>query len=130
MFLSLRVAATYRKLSKWPGVDPIFALDGHWMVKLVQDFYGIQAMDLSPHLLTRALQNDAPRKIYFMSKAVKDLLDSGAEEFLRMPVLGVKVWLVGCLFTVMFMQLDAAPVMLVGLVHNGLCLLSVLMLIG
>ncbi|CAD7699206.1 unnamed protein product [Ostreobium quekettii] len=86
------VRSPNHKQGKWPGVDGIFTMDDHWMVKQVQQFYGIDAVDLSAHLITRANSNDAPRKIYFVSKAVRDLLDVDAENFLRMPVLGLKMF--------------------------------------
>lgn len=73
------------------GVDPIIDLEGHPLVKEVTEFYGLEGVDLGKNLISRRLINDEPKKVYFVSSSVKQLLSSGLDKTIRVTSLGQQV---------------------------------------
>lgn len=73
------------------GIDPIIGLEGHPVTNEVTEFYGLQGIDLGKNLISRNLIDDAPRKAYFISTAIKSLLDAGWDQAIRITCLGQQV---------------------------------------
>lgn len=79
----------------WPqihkGIDRVILLDEHPLLKEVCDFYGFDATKFGYHLVCRMLRNGQPRRVYFISSALKEVLQQGGEQFLRIQSVGQKV---------------------------------------
>eukprot|EP00210_Caulerpa_lentillifera_P001507 g1445.t1 len=73
------------------GVDPIIDLEGHHLVQEVTEFYGLEGIDLGKNLISRRLINNEPKKVYFVSSSVKQLLSGGLDQTIRVTSLGQQV---------------------------------------
>ena len=73
------------------GIDPIISLDGHAVVQEVTEFYGLEGIDLGKNLISRNLNNNEPRKAYFISTAIKELMDNQYDSAIRITSLGQQV---------------------------------------
>ncbi|XP_048128320.1 RNA cytosine-C(5)-methyltransferase NSUN2-like isoform X2 [Rhodamnia argentea] len=66
----------FQNQSKWNGVDPIVFLKDEVVINSIRTFYGIdESFTLSGHLVTRNAESDLVKRIYYVSKSVKDLLE-------------------------------------------------------
>ncbi|KAI6699518.1 hypothetical protein NL676_013842 [Syzygium grande] len=66
----------FQNQSKWNGVDPVFFLKDEVVINSIRTFYGIdESFPLSGHLVTRNAESDLVKRIYYVSKSVKDLLE-------------------------------------------------------
>ncbi|KAG0524781.1 hypothetical protein BDA96_07G241000 [Sorghum bicolor] len=82
-----------QKQSRWKGVDPVLFLNDEAMIKNVISFFGIkESFPLEGHLVTRSTDN--ARRIYYVSKSVKEILELNAEVGgqLKIASLGVKMF--------------------------------------
>ena len=73
------------------GIDPIICLEGHAVVQEVTAFYGLEGIDLGKNLISRNLNNNEPRKAYFISTAIKELIDNQYDTAIRITSLGQQV---------------------------------------
>lgn len=73
------------------GVDPIISLEGHPLVESVSEFYGLRGIDLGKNLICRNLNNNEPKKAYFICSAVKELIEKGWDKAIRITSLGQQV---------------------------------------
>ncbi|KAF8012244.1 hypothetical protein BT93_I0394 [Corymbia citriodora subsp. variegata] len=66
----------FQNQSKWNGVDPVVFLKDEVVINGIRTFYGIdESFPLSGHLVTRNAESDLVKRIYYVSKSVKDLLE-------------------------------------------------------
>lgn len=66
----------FQNQSKWNGVDPVVFLKDEAVINSIRTFYGIdESFPLSGHLVTRNAESDLVKRIYYVSKSVKDLLE-------------------------------------------------------
>lgn len=82
-----------QKQSRWKGVDPVLFLNDEAVIKSIISFFGIkESFPLEGHLVTRSTDN--ARRIYYISKSVKEILELNAEVGgqLKMASLGVKMF--------------------------------------
>ena len=73
------------------GIDPIISMENHRVTKEVTQFYGLEGIDLGKNLISRNLNNDDPRKAYFISTPLKQLIDSHWDKAIRITSLGQQV---------------------------------------
>lgn len=60
---------------KWKGVDPVLFFRDEVIINSIKTFYGIdESFTLVGHLVTRNLDNNHVKRIYYVSKSVKDVL--------------------------------------------------------
>jgi multisite-specific tRNA:(cytosine-C5)-methyltransferase/tRNA (cytosine34-C5)-methyltransferase len=79
--------------SRWKGVDPVLFFNDEAVIKSIISFFGIKkSFPLEGHLVTRSIDN--ARRIYYISKSVKDILELNTEVGgqLKMASLGVKMF--------------------------------------
>ncbi|WVZ92421.1 hypothetical protein U9M48_038489 [Paspalum notatum var. saurae] len=82
-----------QKQSRWKGVDPVLFFKDDAVIKSITSFFGIkESFPLEGHLVTRSADN--ARRIYYISKSVKQILELNAEvgEQLKIASLGVKMF--------------------------------------
>jgi len=82
-----------QKQSRWKGVDPVLFLNDEAVIKSIISFFGMkESFPLEGHLVTRSTDN--ARRIYYISKSVKEILELNAEVGgqLKMASLGVKMF--------------------------------------
>ncbi|XVF15238.1 hypothetical protein REPUB_Repub09cG0133500 [Reevesia pubescens] len=72
-------AGEKRKLQiqgKWKGVDPILFFKDEAIINSIKTFYGIdESFPFSGHLVTRNSETNHVKRIYYVSKSVKDVLE-------------------------------------------------------
>ncbi|KAG2584603.1 hypothetical protein PVAP13_6KG313800 [Panicum virgatum] len=82
-----------QKQSRWKGVDPVLFFKDEVVIKSIISFFGIkESFPLQGHLVTRSTDN--ARRIYYVSKSVKKILELNAEvgEQLKIVSLGIKMF--------------------------------------
>lgn len=61
---------------KWKGVDPVILFKEETVINSIKEFYGIEdSFPLYGHLVTRNSDTDSVKRIYYISKSVKDVLE-------------------------------------------------------
>ncbi|KNA12127.1 hypothetical protein SOVF_128720 [Spinacia oleracea] len=61
---------------KWKGVDPVILFKDETIINSIKSFYGIDdSFPLYGRLVTRNSDNDSVKRIYYISKSVKDVLE-------------------------------------------------------
>ncbi|OMO73060.1 Bacterial Fmu (Sun)/eukaryotic nucleolar NOL1/Nop2p [Corchorus olitorius] len=72
-------AGEKRKLQmqgKWKGVDPVLFFKDENIINSIKEFYGIdESFPFSGHLVSRNSDNNHVKRVYYISKSVKDVLD-------------------------------------------------------
>ncbi|XVF17295.1 hypothetical protein REPUB_Repub10bG0107400 [Reevesia pubescens] len=72
-------AGEKRKLQiqgKWKGVDPVLFFKDEVIIDSIKTFYGIdESFPFSGHLVTRNSETNHVKRIYYVSKSVKDVLE-------------------------------------------------------
>ncbi|XP_022739320.1 tRNA (cytosine(34)-C(5))-methyltransferase-like [Durio zibethinus] len=72
-------AGEKRKLQiqgKWRGVDPVLFFKDEAIINSIKTFYGIdESFPFSGHLVTRNSETNHVKRIYYVSKSVKDVLE-------------------------------------------------------
>ncbi|KAK5843400.1 hypothetical protein PVK06_005856 [Gossypium arboreum] len=62
--------------SKWKGVDPVLFFQDETIINSIKTFYGIdESFPFTGHLVTRNKDANHVKRIYYVSKSVKDVLD-------------------------------------------------------
>lgn len=92
------VARGKRKLQvqgKWRGVDPVVFFRSDTIVNGIKAFYGIEdSFPFSDHLVTRNSDTNHVKRIYYISKSVKDILELnflGGQQ-LKITSIGIKMF--------------------------------------
>ncbi|XP_012469817.2 uncharacterized protein LOC105787805 isoform X1 [Gossypium raimondii] len=61
---------------KWKGVDPVLFFQDETIINSIKAFYGIdESFPFTGHLVTRNKDANHVKRIYYVSKSVKDVLD-------------------------------------------------------
>ncbi|OMO56157.1 Bacterial Fmu (Sun)/eukaryotic nucleolar NOL1/Nop2p [Corchorus capsularis] len=72
-------AGEKRKLQmqgKWKGVDPVLFFKDETIINSIKEFYGIdESFPFSGHLVSRNSDANHVKRVYYVSKSVKDVLD-------------------------------------------------------
>ncbi|KAE9450012.1 hypothetical protein C3L33_18088, partial [Rhododendron williamsianum] len=94
-----KVGGGKRKLQiqgKWRGVDPVVFFTNDAIVGSIKTFYGIdESFPFTGHLVTRNSDTDRVKRIYYVSKSVKDILElnfNGGQQ-LKITSVGLKMFL-------------------------------------
>ncbi|KAK8474643.1 hypothetical protein V6N12_038446 [Hibiscus sabdariffa] len=80
---------------KWKGVDPVLFFKDETIINSIKTFYGIdESFPLTGHLVTRNNDANHVKRIYYVSKSVKDILDlnfRGGQQ-LKITSVGLKMF--------------------------------------
>ncbi|GAB4848748.1 hypothetical protein Ancab_003475 [Ancistrocladus abbreviatus] len=91
-------AGAKRKLQiqgRWRGVDPVILFKDETIINRIRTFYGIDGFfPLYGHLVTRNIDNNHVKRIYYISKAVKDVLELNFQigQQLKIASVGLKMF--------------------------------------
>ncbi|KAJ7945427.1 tRNA (Cytosine(34)-C(5))-methyltransferase [Quillaja saponaria] len=94
----LKRTAGKRKLQtqgKWRGVDPVIFLKDEVIINSIKTFYGIdESFPFNDHLITRNSDTSHVKRIYYVSKSVKDVLELNFSvgERLKITSIGLKMF--------------------------------------
>lgn len=93
-----KVGGGKRKLQiqgKWRGVDPVVFFTNNAIVDSIKAFYGIdESFPFTGHLVTRNSDTDHVKRIYYVSKSVKDILELNSKggQQLKITSVGLKMF--------------------------------------
>lgn len=75
---------------KWRGVDPVVFFTNDAIVGSIKTFYGIdESFPFTGHLVTRNSDTDHVKRIYYVSKSVKDILELNFKGGLQLKITSV-----------------------------------------
>ncbi|OWM65646.1 RNA cytosine-C(5)-methyltransferase NSUN2-like isoform X2 [Punica granatum] len=80
---------------KWKGVDPVVFFKDEAVINGIKTFYGIvESFPLDGHLVTRNEDTNHVKRIYFISKSVKELLELNFQvgQPLKITSIGLKMF--------------------------------------
>lgn len=80
---------------KWKGVDPVLFFKDEAIINGIRTFYGIdESFPLIGHLVARNLDNNHVKRIYYVSKSVKDVLELNFSvgQQLKIASIGLKMF--------------------------------------
>ena len=80
---------------KWKGVDPVLFFKDEAIINSIKAFYGIdESFPLAGHLVARNLDNNHVKRIYYISKSVKDVLELNfaVGQQLKIASIGLKMF--------------------------------------
>lgn len=80
---------------KWRGVDPVVFFKDEAIISSIRDFYGIdEKFPFSGHLVTRNDDTSHVKRIYYISKSVKDVLQLNLSvgQQLKITSVGLKMF--------------------------------------
>ncbi|XP_028755187.1 tRNA (cytosine(34)-C(5))-methyltransferase isoform X1 [Neltuma alba] len=80
---------------KWRGVDPVFFFRDEVTINSIKDFYGIdERFPFNGQLVTRNIDRGRVKRIYYVSKSVKDVLELNFSvgQQLKIASLGLKMF--------------------------------------
>ncbi|XP_022978420.1 tRNA (cytosine(34)-C(5))-methyltransferase-like isoform X1 [Cucurbita maxima] len=80
---------------KWKGVDPVVLFKDETVIDSIKTFYGInEAFPLFGHLVTRNTDTNHVKRIYYVSKSVKDVLELNFSvgQQLKITSIGLKMF--------------------------------------
>lgn len=80
---------------KWRGIDPVFFFKDEAIIKSIKAFYGIdEQFPFDGHLVTRNNDTSHVKRIYYVSKSVKDLLELNFSvgQQLKITSVGMKIF--------------------------------------
>lgn len=93
-----KITPSKRKLQiqgKWRGVDPVVFFKDEAIIKSIKAFYGInEHFPLDGHLLTRNSDTSNVKRLYYISKPVKNVLELNFSvgQQLKITSVGVKIF--------------------------------------
>lgn len=93
-----KIGGGKRKLQiqgKWRGVDPVVFFTNNTIVDSIKAFYGInESFPFTGHLVTRNSDTDHVKRIYYVSKSVKDILELNSKggQQLKITSVGLKMF--------------------------------------
>ena len=96
--MAKKVVPGKRKLQiqgKWRGVDPVVFFKDEAIINSIRDFYGIdERFPFNGHLVTRNDDASHVKRIYYVSKSVKDVLDLNFSvgQQLKITSIGLKMF--------------------------------------
>lgn len=91
-------AGEKRKLQiqgKWRGVDPVLFFKDEAIINSIKTFYGIdESFPFSGHLVCRNSETNHVKRIYYVSKSVKDVLELNFRvgQQLKITSVGLKIF--------------------------------------
>ncbi|XP_021301055.1 tRNA (cytosine(34)-C(5))-methyltransferase-like [Herrania umbratica] len=91
-------AGEKRKLQsqgKWRGVDPVLFFNDEAIINSIKTFYGIdESFPFSGHLVCRNSETNHVKRIYYVSKSVKDVLELNFQvgQQLKITSVGLKIF--------------------------------------
>jgi len=94
----MKRVAGKRKLQiqgKWRGVDPVVFFKDETIINSIRDFYGIdERFPFNNHLVTRNSDTNHVKRIYYISKSVKDVLELNFKvgQQLKITSIGLKMF--------------------------------------
>jgi len=80
---------------KWRGVDPVVFFKDETIINSIRDFYGIdERFPFNGHLVTRNSDTNHVKRIYYISKSVKDVLELNFKvgQQLKITSIGLKMF--------------------------------------
>lgn len=80
---------------KWRGVDPVVFFKDEGVISSIKTFYGIkESFPLCGHLVARNLDTNHVKRIYYISKSVKDVLglNFSVGQQLKITSIGLKMF--------------------------------------
>ncbi|KAG5041150.1 hypothetical protein JHK85_013626 [Glycine max] len=80
---------------KWRGVDPVVFFKDETIINSIKDFYGIdERFPFNGHLVTRNSDTNHVKRIYYISKSVKDVLELNFKvgQQLKITSIGMKMF--------------------------------------
>ncbi|BAT73408.1 uncharacterized protein HKW66_Vig0011380 [Vigna angularis] len=80
---------------KWRGVDPVVFFKDEIIINSIRDFYGIdERFPFNGHLVTRNSDANHVKRIYYISKSVKDVLELNFKvgQQLKITSIGLKMF--------------------------------------
>jgi len=80
---------------KWKGVDPVVFFKDEAIINSIKTFYGIdESFPLNGHLVTRNNDTNHVKRIYYISKSVKDVLELSFSvgQQLKITSIGLKMF--------------------------------------
>ncbi|KAK9949491.1 hypothetical protein M0R45_005009 [Rubus argutus] len=80
---------------KWKGVDPVVFFKDETVINAIKTFYGIdESFPFNGHLVTRNSDTNHVKRIYYISKPVKDVLELNFSvgEQLKITSIGLKMF--------------------------------------
>ncbi|KAI5386810.1 hypothetical protein KIW84_073090 [Lathyrus oleraceus] len=83
------------KRGQWRGVDPVVFFKDDTIINSIRDFYGIdEGFPFNGHLITRNSDTSHVKRIYYVSKFVKDILELNfsAGQQLKITSVGMKMF--------------------------------------
>lgn len=83
------------KVGKWRGVDPVIFFKDESIIKSIKAFYGIdEQFPLDGHLVTRNSDTSNVKRIYYISKSVKNVLELNLSvgQQLKITFVGLKIF--------------------------------------
>ncbi|KAI5426412.1 hypothetical protein KIW84_032003, partial [Lathyrus oleraceus] len=83
------------KVGKWRGVDPVIFFKDESIIKSIEAFYGIdEQFPLDGHLVTRNSDTSNVKRIYYISKSVKNVLELNLSvgQQLKITSVGLKIF--------------------------------------
>lgn len=84
-----------QKQGKWKGVDPVVFFKDEAIINSIKSFYGIDdSFPLNGHLVTRNSDTNHVKRIYYISKPVKDVLELNFSvgQQLKITSIGMKMF--------------------------------------
>ncbi|XP_062099920.1 uncharacterized protein LOC133805778 [Humulus lupulus] len=84
-----------QRQGKWKGVDPVLFFKDEVTISNIKAFYGIdESFPLTGHLVVRNLDNNHVKRIYYISKSVKDVLQLNLSvgQQLKIASIGLKMF--------------------------------------
>lgn len=95
---------------RWRGVDPVIFFKDEATIRSIVSFYGIKdSFTLEGHLVTRNPDTNHVKRIYYVSKSVKEVLDLNVKvgERLKITSLGLKIFVSVPLMSVVYFIFQA-----------------------
>lgn len=80
---------------KWKGVDPVIFFKDEAIINSIKTFYGIdESFPLTGHLVSRNLDNNHVKRIYYLSKSARDVLELNFSvgQQLKIASIGLKMF--------------------------------------
>ncbi|WIA32878.1 hypothetical protein OEZ86_006052 [Tetradesmus obliquus] len=78
---------------RFRGIDPIIPVEDPTIIKMLVDFYGVEAsFPLATHLITRSLEAAFPKRLYYVSDALLAVLLADVRESLKITATGLKLF--------------------------------------
>lgn len=88
---------------KWRGVDPVVFFKDETVIGCIKSFYGIvESFPLNGHLITRNSDTNHVKRIYYISKSVKEVLELNFKvgQQLKITSIGLKMFVSIILYSV------------------------------